>query len=62
VSAPEKQPVAPPEGERSRTRPDLVLIVLEDQVLYWPACGHPQEERAVLYDRAVCLICDDESL
>jgi hypothetical protein len=60
VSAPEQQPVAPPEGKRPQARPELILVVLDDDVLYWPECGHPPEHRAVLYDRAVCIVCDDE--
>jgi hypothetical protein len=38
---------------------DLRLVELDDQVLYWPACGHGPGDDVVLYDRPVCVRCDD---
>jgi hypothetical protein len=37
---------------------ELHVVVLDDQVLYWPECGHVDDD-VVLYDRPVCVICDD---
>jgi len=55
-----QQAAAPPADERPSSRPELVLVVLEDDVLYWPVCGHPLDDGAVLYDREVCVRCDDD--
>ena len=38
---------------------DLHLVELDDQVLYWPACGHGLDDDVVLYDRPVCVRCED---
>jgi hypothetical protein len=38
---------------------DLHVIILDDLVLYWPACGHADDDDVVLYDRPVCVVCDD---
>jgi hypothetical protein len=45
--------------ERVHCRPcaDLHRVVLDDQVLYWPDCGHLDNE-VVLYDRPVCVVCE----
>jgi hypothetical protein len=60
-SLPEPQrAAAPPADHRPSSRPELILVVLEDDVLYWPVCGHPLEDGAVLYDREVCVLCDDD--
>jgi hypothetical protein len=55
-----QQTAAPPADDRPSARPELVLVVLEDDVLFWPACGHPLEDGAVLYDRVVCVLCDHD--
>jgi hypothetical protein len=60
VAPPEQLPGGGPAATRPQARPELILVVLDDDVLYWPECGHPPEHRAVLYDRAVCIVCDDE--
>jgi hypothetical protein len=47
-------------GERTRGAPcaDLHVIIIVDEVLYWPACGHAEEDDIVLYDPPVCVICE----
>ena len=50
----------PPADDRPSARPELILVVVEDDVLFWPTCGHPLEEGAVLYDRLICVRCDDD--
>jgi hypothetical protein len=49
------------DGERFHCAPcsALHVITLDDQVLYWPACGHAEDDDIVLYARPVCVICDD---
>jgi hypothetical protein len=48
-------------GERTHGTPcaDLDVIIRDDQVLYWPACGHAEDDDVVLYDRPVCVICEE---
>jgi hypothetical protein len=43
-----------------RTCAEGLAVALDDVVLYWPVCGHPGEDGAVLYERAVCVICEDD--
>jgi hypothetical protein len=38
---------------------ELQLVALADQALYWPSCGHGLDDDVVLYDRPVCVVCDD---
>jgi hypothetical protein len=38
---------------------DRQLVEFDDQVLYWPACGHGLDDDDVLYDRPVCVRCED---
>ena len=33
-------------------------LLLDDVVLVWADCGHAGEDRAVLFDRPVCVICE----
>jgi hypothetical protein len=40
---------------------DLQLVELDDQVLYWPVCGHGLDDDAVLYDRPVCVRCEENA-
>jgi hypothetical protein len=40
---------------------DRLALVLDDVVLYWADCGHPGEHGQVLYDRAVCAICETDA-
>jgi hypothetical protein len=35
------------------------LVVLDHRVLYWPDCGHGLDDDAVLYDRPVCVHCEE---
>jgi hypothetical protein len=37
---------------------DLRLVVLDDQVLYWPVCGHALDDDDALYDRPACVRCE----
>ena len=45
------------DGHVLHCAPCADLLLLDDALLFWPHCGH-LDERAVLYDRAACLICE----
>jgi hypothetical protein len=37
---------------------ERLALPLDDVVLYWPVCGHPAGDDELLFDRAICVICD----
>jgi hypothetical protein len=37
---------------------ELYALETDDEVLFWPVCGHPVEDGALLYSAPVCLICE----
>jgi hypothetical protein len=51
----------PPDGRSLQCAAcaDRQLVELDDQVLYWPACGHGLDDDDALYDRPVCVRCED---
>lgn len=35
------------------------FVMLDDQLLHWPACGHALDDDTVLYDCEVCVSCEE---